>query len=109
MAEFYMARFVDGPLAGRQDAMLPRPTWTWPLPERLRVLAHDGEPNVALWDADDPNGADLPSLIVDSPNAVTYVKLRESQLPDRVDDSPNVTRGAVYGYDGRGQEGEDDG
>jgi hypothetical protein len=84
-------RFEDGPLASVPE--VPAAMFEWPLPDRLGVLTHEATPNVAFWNADDPAEAKLPDLIVNSPNAVIYAKVSESQLPE---DVPGVVRGALY-------------
>jgi hypothetical protein len=101
-----MVRFLDGPLVGKgnvanmgggHDFALPERVYGWPLPARLRVLSHHGVENVALWDADDPDGSGLPEEITNSPNAATYRKVSESQLTDeQIATMTRVVRGAAY-------------
>ncbi len=100
----YLMRFEDGPLSRRHNVenlggatgntVVKREVFGWPLPDRLGVLCHEGVDNVALWDADDPQEGGLPAQITGSPNAVVYVKISESQLPD--DSLSRIMRGAEY-------------
>lgn len=104
-------RFEDGPLSRRGnvstvasrvagqpvalgDTVVARTLFGWPLPDRLGVLCHEIEENVALWDADDPACSGLPPIIAESPNAVVYRKVEQSELQD--DSMTNVMRGALY-------------
>lgn len=98
----FLIRFEDGPMANKQNVQalqgsgnfeVAQVLFGWPLPDRLCVLTHEGADNVAMWDADDPGAAQLPAEIICSPNAVTYRKVRESQLDK---DLPGVVRGAGY-------------
>lgn len=101
----YVMRFEDGPLSRRHNiktlagtsgnTAVPRDLFGWPLPNRLGVLSHPGvrDAGTALWDADDPKAANLPSVITESPNAVVYRKVSESQIKQ---DLPGVVRGALY-------------
>ena len=100
MADFYLMRFAGGPLDGK--SLTPkRDTYGWPLPRRVGILCHlEQTPMVASWNADDPAESGLPSEITGSPNAVVYVKQRESQLPESADDNAHVARGAEYVLEG---------
>lgn len=90
----FLVRFEDGPMAARSaNGIIPKEVFGWPLPDRLAILTHPEAEKVAFWDADDPDAADLPSVLLDSPSAVVYAKVSESQLPE---DVPGVVRGAQY-------------
>jgi hypothetical protein len=103
-------RFKDGPMshignietmasklagAGAQPGsfVIEKDMFGWPLPDRLKILAHPGlSDNAAIWDATE--NPDLPPEIVNSPNVVTYSKVRQSELAD--DSNDHVMRGAEY-------------
>jgi hypothetical protein len=99
----FLVRFEDGAMATKMNIPtlagtsgnfeIKQEVFGWPLPDRLGILTHEEVPNVAMWDADDPAAADLPSEITDSPNAIVYRKVSESQLDH---DIPGVVRGAAY-------------
>lgn len=99
----FLIRFEDGPLATKLNVRtltgsggnfeVAQTLFGWPLPDRLGILTHEGVPNVAMWDADNPDAADLPSEVTDSPNAIVYRKISESELDH---DVPGVVRGAAY-------------
>jgi hypothetical protein len=101
-----LARFLDGPLSGKgnirnegggHDFVLREEVFGWPLPERMRALTHHGVDNVALWDAESPEGSGLPEEITGSPNAVTYRKVAESKITDHaIAEMTHVIRGAQY-------------
>lgn len=101
----YLLHFENGPMATRHNVgtldprasgnvVIDRELFGWPLPARLRILQHEGVESVAFWDEEDPAAAGLPDIITDSPYAVTYIKIGESQLPD--DSHDRVMRGASY-------------
>jgi|GEM_PF-6870792 len=104
----YLMRFIDGPMTGRgnirnlagtTDVTVPKELFGWPLPDRLLVLCHEGVARAAMWDPQNiPDG--LPKEITESPNRVTYRKVGENELPDDVDDSPLIMRGATYQLEG---------
>lgn len=107
MSDEYLMRFADGPLVLKSNIQtlsgskgnfsIPTDLFGWPLPDRLGVLHHDAAPQVAFWDADDPDKAELPTEITESPNAVIYAKVRESQIPaEQAALMTHVVTGAEY-------------
>lgn len=96
-------RFEDGPMSKRHNiptaagttgnAVVPDAMFAWPLPDRLGILCHEGVQQVAFWNADDVEAAELPVEITDSPNAVIYRKVSQSELSS---DVKGVLRGAQY-------------
>lgn len=109
-ANGYLMVFADGPMSqiGNVETIasiaagapaqpgsfvIKRELFGWPLPDRLRTLCHPGTgSNAAMWGEGEETG--LPVEITDSPNTVTYVKVRQSELPD--DSMDRVMRGAEY-------------
>lgn len=105
----YLARFIDGPMSTKGNIQgvlgpsagsfeLGRDAFGWPLPDRMGILTHAEAKQVAFWDADDPRAAELPDEIIESPNAVVYRKVSQSQLDE---DVPGVMRGALYELEAR--------
>lgn len=68
MADFFLVKTNGGPFDG-ETRMLPRTVFKWPLPDELPDTEKFGG---------------------------KYVKIQESTLPESVDESPHVARGAVY-------------
>lgn len=100
-------RFADGPLSTRQNIeniagtlgnfIIESDVFGWPLPDRLGVLAVDGALRVAFWDADDPADAELPAVITESPRAVIYRKVSQSEAsPKQAARMSHVVIGAQY-------------
>lgn len=111
MNDGYLMRFEDGPMSHRGNistaqslvegapaaygnTIIASLVFSWPLPERLGVLCHEGVEEVAFWNADDPAEGGLPRTITGSPNAVVYAKVTQSALRD--DSTAGVLRGAIY-------------
>lgn len=102
-ADGYLIRFEDGPLARSSNIStlagtlgnftIAKDLFGWPLPDRLGALTHPEALHIAFWDAEDPKKSGLPDVILDSPNAIVYRKVSQSQLDT---DVPYVMRGAAY-------------
>lgn len=107
MSDDYLMRFVDGPLSTRHNIenvagesgtfVISSKVFGWPLPDRLGALANPLAPQVAFWDADDPTEAELPVEITESPRAVVYKKVSQSEIPpEKAARMSHVVIGAQY-------------